>query len=135
MHDEPPDQTPLPGVKVGDTEGRAMYERMQALYMGPFTLDGTPSNCAFSNLEPSGWDRLGDRAWVADDAPVVFVFEANRVRSWPQCVHAATMGQVRAYYEVRDPWEEDDVYILPPDMGWCFVVTHHDLCFMARPIG
>lgn len=43
------------------------------------------------------------------------------------------MGQVRTYFDVRNPWEDFDVYILPPDFDWCFVVTHHDACFLARP--
>lgn len=133
MDEEAADQTPLPGVRLDEAQGRAMYERMQSLYMDPFSLDGKPSNCAFANREPSGWHRLADRAWMADGTPVIFIQEAGRVRSWPQEVHAATMGQVRAYYEVRNPWEEYDVYILPADLAWCFVVTHDDACFFARP--
>ena len=136
MDKETPDQTPLPGSKVDEPEGRASYERMQSLYMEPFSRNGTPSRCAFPNIEPSSWSQFRDRAWVADDTRVIFIEEAGRVRSWPQEVHVATMGQVRAYYEVREPWEFADVY---PAAGLRVVLRGHArrrvlLCPASRPI-
>lgn len=64
-------------------------------------------------------ERLDDVEAVTNDESVYLLFESSG-EVWETNIHS-----VQHYLDIKNPWEDYDLLVFPPNLAWCIAVSHN----------
>lgn len=114
------DLTPWPGVRLPADLEREVISRFRATWRA--YPEARPSTAFTWLVMPEGTqtDLLVFATPELLGVTEVYFYDERR-----HMVRTATPEQVRHYFAVRNPWEENnDLYVFDPWYRWCIAVTH-----------
>ena len=113
------DKTPKPGARLSPKSENAYISKFRERYRRLRT-DQTPDVPTWTTfrspmrVEP---DILSNRAVVSNATLLVFFEYLDEV-------YEGTSNDIGYFLATRQPWEDYDLYLFPPDLRWCIAFTH-----------
>lgn len=122
MSESTTEETPRPGTRLSDAEAARLIADFEARYRRPRAGQhpSVPTWCTFEQCARSD-DKVLESIEPASHPWFFVYFEGGRH------FRRATLGEIRWYLEAREPWEDYDIYILPPGLEWCVAFTHEQM--------
>src|SRR5215218_10067190 len=114
--------TSEPGVRLSEGREQPLLSRFFAAYRR-VRADQAPN-------VPT-WSTFVSAVRVDQDFllhPTLDEYEKlNVIFEHRDAIYAANVEEIRRYFRQLEPWEDDDIYIVPEDMSWCIAFTHEQL--------
>lgn len=110
------DKTPHPGCLLEAPLGKAIRASVEDVFRPRTLVSSTPTACL---MEGRKIERLDDVEAVTKDESVYLLFESSGE------VWETNINSVQHYLEIKNPWEDYDLLVFPPNLAWCIAVSHN----------